>query len=207
MTGLSLACLAALINFTVVTLFSLHSNGIISIFPPWNQNTGMYSTIRVIELVIMALDSFAWTLPPLIFCITCMLLEKMFGSLHDEISKGSINSFTISYLRHEHLKLCEMVELANAMFSPLLFVIISLDIPLLCVNFYQLIKRSNDKEIVEILAYVYWCFCMSTLLVVIFIFGNRVNEKVNLCAVLQQCYLKPLIIIRILAMNFYIVSF
>ncbi|KAJ7331660.1 hypothetical protein OS493_019253 [Desmophyllum pertusum] len=58
----------------------------------------------------LSFNSFAWILPVLIFCVTCMLLEKMFESLQNEVSN---ESFTIAYLRQEHLKLCEKVELAN----------------------------------------------------------------------------------------------
>ena len=183
--GLSVACLAALVNSIVIGLFSVHFNGIISVFPPWNLHPATYVTVRVMELVVGALDSFALTLPPLIFCITCMLLEKMFCTLQDKVSQESIHSSTIANLRQKHLKVCEMVELANAVFSPLLFVIISLDIPLMCVNFYQLIKRSSEADIIESLGYVYWCICISTLLVVIFYFGNRVNEKVSLSSLLN----------------------
>ncbi|KAL9970421.1 hypothetical protein ACROYT_G022796 [Oculina patagonica] len=175
--GLAVACLAAVINSIVIILLSVRFNGVISIFPPWNQTQGMYVTVRVTEIAFGVLDSFAWTLPPLIFCVTCMLLEKMFATLQNKISNESIYPFTIAYLRQEHLKLCEIVELANAVFSLLLFVIISLDIPLMCVNFYQLIKRSNEADTIVVLCYVYWSFCISTLLVVIFIFGNRVNNK------------------------------
>ena len=83
-----------------------------------------------------------------------------------------------------------MVELANAVFSPLLFVIISLDIPLICVNFYQLIRRTSGRETIVILGYIYWSSCFITLLVVIFVFGNRVNEKVGFCALLLKCHFK-----------------
>lgn len=178
--GLAIACLAAVLNAIVIVLFSVRSSGIISVFPPWNRHPGMYLTVRVMVLVFGTLDSFAMTLPPLIFCITCILLEKMFCTLHNEVSQESDHSFTVASLRQEHLKLCEVVELANSVFSPLLFVIISLDIPLMCVNFYQLIKRSSEAETIEMLGYVYWNVCLSTLLVVIFTFGNRVNEKVSL---------------------------
>ena len=188
--GLVLACLAAVINTIVIGLFDALYNGIISILPPWNGQRVMYWTVRVIELVLAPLVSFAWTLSPLIFCITCMLLEKMFDTLQNKMANDWIQCFTIAYLRQEHLKLCEMVELANAVFSPLLFVIISLDIPLMCVNFYQLIRRTSGRETIVILGYMYWSSCFITLLVVIFVFGNRVNEKVGFYALLRKWYFK-----------------
>lgn len=132
-------------------------------------------------MVFGTFDSFAWILPALIFCVTCMLLEKTFETLGNKMSKESIHSFTIAHLRQEHLKLCEMVELANAVFSPLLFVIVSLDVPLMCINIHQLIKSvSSQKATIVIISYLYWSLCIATLLGVVFMFGSRVNEKVSL---------------------------
>ena len=178
--GLTLGCLAVLINTVVVTYFSVCYSGIISIFPPWYPNSDTYLAVRVMEVVFGTFDSFAWILPAMIICITSMLLEKTFETLQNKMSKESIPSFTIAHLRREHLKLCEMVELANAVFSPLLFVIVSLDIPLLCISFHQLIESaSSQKDTIVIISYLYWSLCIATLLGVVFMFGSRVNEKVK----------------------------
>ena len=178
--GLTLGCLATLINTVVVAYFSVCYNGMISKFPPWHPHSETYLAVRVIEMVFGTFDSFAWILPALIFCITCMLLEKTFETLGKKMSKESIHSFTIAHLRQEHLKLCEMVELANDVFSPLLFVIVSLDIPLMCINVHQLIKSvSSQKDTIVIISYLYWSLCIATLLGVVFMFGSRVNEKVS----------------------------
>ena len=179
--GLTWGCLAALINTVVVTYFSVCYKGMISRFPPWYPHSDTYLAVWVIEMVFGTFDSFAWILPALIFCITCMLLEKAFETLQNKMSKESIHSFTIAHLRREHLKLCEVVELANAVFSPLLLVIVSLDIPLLCINCHQLIKSiSNLEDTIVIISYLYWNLCVATLLGVVFMFGSRVNEKVSL---------------------------
>ena len=74
--SLSVACLAAVLNSIVLAFFIVHLTGMISMFPPWDRQPGLRLTVRVIEMVWGVLDSFAWTLPPVIFCITCMLLEK-----------------------------------------------------------------------------------------------------------------------------------
>ena len=179
--GLTLGCLAVLINTVVVTYFSVRYRGIISKFPPWYPHSETYLAVRVIEMVFGTFDSFAWILPPLIFCVTCMVLEKTFENLRNNVSKESIHSFTIAHLRHEHLKLCEMIELANDVFSPLLFVIVSLNVPLMCINFHQLIKStSSQKDTIVIISYLYWSLCIATLLGVVIVFGSRVNEKVIL---------------------------
>ena len=179
--GLSLGCFAALINTVVVTYYSVRYRGIISIFPPWFSHSETYLAVRVIEMVFGTFGSFAWILPAVIFCITCTLLEKTFETLGNKMSKESIHSFSIAHLRQEHMKLCEMVELANAVFSPLLFVIVSLDVPLMCINFHQLIKSaSSQKDTIVIISYLYWSLCIATLLGVVFMFGSRVNENVSL---------------------------
>ena len=65
-------------------------------------------------------------------------------------------------------------------FSPPLFVTVSLDIPLMCINFHQFIKStSNQDNTIEIISYLYWSLCIATLLGVVFMFGSRVNEKVK----------------------------
>ena len=178
--GLTLGCLATLINTVVVTYFSVCYRGMISRYPPWYPHSETYLAVRVTEMVFGTFDSFAWILPALIFCVTCMLLEKTFETLGNKMSKESIHSFTIAQLRQEHLKLCEMVELANAVFSPLLFVIVSLDVPLMCINIHQLIKSvSSQKATIVIISYLYWSLCIATLLGVVFMFGSRVNDKVS----------------------------
>ena len=179
--GLAWGCLAALTNTVVVSYFSVCYRGMISRFPPWYPPSVTHLAVRVIEMVFMIFGSFAWIIPALIFCITCMLLEKTFETLQNKMTEESIHSPTIAHLRREHLKLCEMVELANAVFSPLLFVIVSLDIPLLCINVHQLIQStSNHDDIIVIISYLYWSLCIAILLGVAFMFGSRVNEKVSL---------------------------
>ena len=173
--GLILACSAAAINSVVLYLMSVHFNGVISVFPPWNRHI----SVRVAELVVGTYCSFSWTLPVLIFCVICMLLEKMFSNLQNKISNGSIRTFTMSCLRQEHLKLCETVDLANAIFSRFLFVLFSLEVPLICINFFQLIKSSSETDRIIIVGYFYWSFGVSSLLIFTFLFGNRVNEKVS----------------------------
>ena len=173
--GLVLACSAATLNLVVIVMMSVYFGGTISVFSPWEK----YTFLRWVELIFGTYCSFSWCFPVLIFCVTCMLLETMFTSFQNQVSNRFIHSLSISYLRKEHLKLCHTVQLANAIFSPLLFIIVTLDVPLICVNFHQLIKSSADTDRITIVGYFYWTFCVSSLLIVVFLFGNRVNEKVN----------------------------
>ena len=173
--GLVLACSAATLNLVVIVMMSVYFGGTISVFSPWEK----YTFLRWVELIFGTYCSFSWCFPVLIFYVTCMLLETMFTSFQNQVSNRFIHSLSISYLRKEHLKLCHTAQLANAIFSPLLFIIVTLDVPLICVNFHQLIKSSADTDRITIVGYFYWTFCVSSLLIVVFLFGNRVNEKVN----------------------------
>lgn len=174
--GLIFASSAAVANTVIIGLFSMHFGGIISLFPPWKLFAHKF--VRVAEVVIPFFCSFAMVLPVLMFCITCMLLERMFSTLENKLSNESIHNFTISYLRKEHVKLCEVVDLASTVFSPLLCAIVSLDATLICINSYQLTRGDTDR--IAIIAFVYWTLFVIVLLLILFSFGNQVHEKVSL---------------------------
>ena len=171
---LTIAILVSFINSLVIGLLAFHYSGVISIFKPWNRHLA----IRIIEIFFGILNSFAWNFPVLVFCVTCLVLEKIFDSL-----KRKVPLLTIAQLRQEHLRLCELVELANRVFSLLMFVIISLDIPLICINVYQLIKStkswSKDTDVIVVISYLYWSVWTFCLIAVLCTFGNKVNKKVG----------------------------
>ena len=181
--GLSIACLVSVINSVVIVLFSIYYNGILAHFKPWNG----HAAVRVFEIALGIFDSFAWSLPVQLYCVTCLVLERMFEMLKKKVTSSldTAHSFTIVRLRQQHLKLCDVVELADKMLSPLLLVTITLDIPLICINVYQLIKISkkwsSDTDVILFIGYLYWSVCISCLLAVLCMFGIRVNEKVCFC--------------------------
>lgn len=172
--GLMIACAMSVINSVVIILVSIYFNGIVSVHKPWDHHLA----IRVIEILFGILNSFAWTLPLLLFCVTCLVLETKFETL-----KRKANSYTIAHLRQEYLKLCGVVDLANRVFSALMFVVFALDIPLICINVYQLIKRARKQsreegEVILLFGYLYWSACFSCFIAVLCMFGHRVNDKV-----------------------------
>ena len=173
--GLMFACAVSVLNSVVIVLVSIYFSGTVSVFKPWDHHLA----IRVIEILFGILNSFAWTLPVLLFCVTCLVLEMMFETL-----KRKANAFTIAHLRQEYLKLCGVVDLANKVFSTLVFVIVALDIPLICINIYQLINSARKKsreeaDMMSIVSYLYWSVCLLCLTAVLCIFGDRVNKKVG----------------------------
>ena len=192
--GLTIACTASVFNSVAIVFVSIYYNGIVSVFKPWDHHL----TIRVIEVIFGNFNSFAWSLPVLMFCITCLVLERMFEMLKKKVISSLVtaNSFTIARLRQEHLKLCEVVELADKVFSPLLFVIVALDIPLICTNVFQLTKTakmwSSETDVIFFISHFYWSVCTTIKIAVLCMFGHRVTEKVrfsfNLIYVLNRTF-------------------
>ena len=93
-------------------------------------------------------------------------------------------SVNIGSLRQEHRKLCETVALADKVFSPYLFVVMSLLIPLICFNFHQLFKYSKKDNTSYIITVLYRCMGQSGEVALILVFGIRVNEKVRVRSVI-----------------------
>ena len=181
--GLAIACAVAVINAVVITILSASKKGAVSSFKPWEGHLA----IRAMEMLFGVVNSFAWLLPLLVFCVTCLVLERMFEVLKKKDSASSNDPshiFTIGRLRQEHLKLCDVVELANKVFSLLMFVRVATDIPLICVNVYQLTKTmkklsSGETEVFAIISSLYWSVCLLSSVAVMCIFGSKVNEKVG----------------------------
>ncbi|KAL9970406.1 hypothetical protein ACROYT_G022777 [Oculina patagonica] len=115
-------------------------------------------------------------------CLYCaMLLVQIFENLEKKIRTDSPDVLTIEALRKEHHKLCETVALADKVFSPLIFVIVILDIPLLCINFHQLVKSplSGEGNVIYIVRVLYWGIAVTCQLAFILWSGVRVNEKIH----------------------------
>ena len=133
---LALVCLFAVFNTVSLTLLDLYRNSSIGRFRPWN---GLFP-YRLIYLIFCAFDAFAWALPFTLFYVSCKLLISLFENLETKITTGSPDVLRIESLRKEHSKLCETVALADKVFSPLMLATVGLDVPLICINFYQLVK-------------------------------------------------------------------
>ena len=174
-TLLAIACFA--VAFNSICLVALDFYGGISVarFQPWNG----FLAYRLLHLVFGVFNSFAWILPALLFCVVCTVLSGMFRNLQKKLSMQNSTSLNIEWLRQKQHKLCETVALADKVFSPYLFVVMSLHIPLICFNFYQLLKNSNGDNISYIINVLYWWMGLSGEVALILVFGIRVNEKVS----------------------------
>ena len=163
--------------FNLVALLLMDVYGLVSIarFRPWN---GLFH-YRFLHLLFGPFVSCSWSVPFVLFCASCELMEGMFDPLERKVSSESTSSLNIGWLRQEHQKLCEIVALADKVFSPFLLATIIFDVPLLCINFHQLLKSPRSKDTVFVLSLLYWCVSLTAKLAIIMKFGVRVNEKVS----------------------------
>ena len=179
--GLAFAGMVSLGNFAFILLWSFYLNGVLYNYKPWNGNMGVW----IIEVGVGIYTSFSWSLPFQLYYTTCLVLERMFETLKDKVTSSldTENPLTLTTLRQEYLRLCKVLKKADRVFSPFLFVTVSLDGPIICVNLYQLIKItknwSSDPNMISLFGYLFWTVCLSSILSLLCLFGNRVNEKVR----------------------------
>ena len=179
--GLAFAGMVSLGNFAFALLWSFYINGVLYKYKPWNGNMG----VRIIETGVGIYTSFAWSLPVQLYYTTCLVLERMFETLKDKVASSldTDHPFTLSSLRQEYLRLCKVLEMADKVFSPFLLVTVALDVPLICVNLYQVIKItknwSNEENTISFFAHMFWSVCLSSIVSLLCLFGGRVNEKVR----------------------------
>ncbi|XP_022785363.1 uncharacterized protein LOC111325757 [Stylophora pistillata] len=174
---LALTCFAALTNTTSIALLTFFEDNSIARFRPWNGRL----TMRLLHVLINFYNSFAWTLPIFLFGISCSLVSGMIDGFQKKVISQVHNFPDIGSLRKEHVKLCKTVSFADKVFSPYLFVILSLHIPLICFNFHQLLKSDNSRErdTIFFFTFLYWWMGLSSQIAVIFMFGIRVHEKIH----------------------------
>lgn len=179
--SLVFAGMVSLGNFAFSLLWSFHLNGVLYNYKPWNGNMGVW----IIEVGVGIYASFAWSLPVQLYYTACLVLERMFETLKDKVTSSldTEHPLTLTSLRQEYLRLCKVLEMADKVFSPFLLVTFALDVPLICVNLYQVIKVtknwSNDENTIWLIAYMFWSVCLSSIVSLLCLFGGRVNEEVR----------------------------
>ena len=175
---LAFVCVFCAFNTTCVALIDFYRHSSVARFCPWN---GLI-VYRIIHLVFAAFNIFSWILPFTLFYVSCEVLVLMFAKLEKKVSTEIGNGLNIGSLRQEHLKLCETVALADKVFSPLLLSAVALDVPLMCINFHQVVKSpsSSKEDITFVISVTYWSISIAAKLTFIMVCGIRVNEKVSL---------------------------
>ena len=179
--GLILAIFIFLLStLNLLAAFQLMPDLTIAFYKPWKDWYGL----RIFCLVSVIFSSIVWLLPTLFFCLTCLVLERQFDCFCKRVSLlDSSQPLDITALKEEHQKLCETVSLADKIFSPLLLEVVSVQIPLLCFNFYTTFNppvTSEESSIpVSIIGGAYWLLGSAAILSMITVFGSRENEKVR----------------------------
>lgn len=165
------------LNTLFLLLLDYYRDGSVIHFRPWN---GLLS-YRLIHIIFVAFGTFAWTLPFTLFHFSCQLLVGLFENLEKKISTENTTVPNIESMRQEHRKLCDTVAVADKVFSPLILVAVTLDVPLICINFYQLVKSpsSTKEDITFVVSILYWCIAVTVKLAFIMISGVKVNAKVR----------------------------
>ena len=175
--ALALACTFAFFNTVLLLMLDFYENVSVARFRPWNGLT----TFRFIQLTFSAFGALTWGLACTLLYVSCEFLVRIFDSLEKKISTRSPNVSDIRSLRLEHGKLCETVSLADKVFSPLILLTVILDVPLMCINFHQLVRSpfSSKESIIFIVNISYWCIGLTVKLAFVMWSGIKVNEKVS----------------------------
>ncbi|XP_078372674.1 uncharacterized protein LOC144656320 [Oculina patagonica] len=176
-TLLAFTCCAVIFNSFCLAALDFYGDTSIARFQPWN---GLL-VYRLIHLMFSAFNCFTWISPVVVFGVSCSLLSGMFENLQTKISTKNPSSLNIGSLREEHQKIYETVAFADKVFSPYLFVVMSLHIPLICFYFHQLVKSKSSSEdyVLYITTVCYWWMGTSAELALILVLGTRVNEKIH----------------------------
>ena len=165
-------------SFTVsaagcVSAHVLLGMSITSIFP-FNQWSGSW----IILLVFLVLGCGVWFLPLLFFFVTCIILEELFCELHQRMLSLRSVSIDLASLKKEYHKLCEVVELADKVLAPLLLGMISVYLPLICFNFYQVVNLPQEHVLMYLASSIMWLLTGASIFAIIMLFGSNVSEKV-----------------------------
>ena len=148
-------------------------------FEPFNQSP----VFAIVSIIFLLMAIGAWLLPILFFCITCLIIVELFDDLSERMSRQSLHSASmeLAALKTEHHKLCEVVELADGIFSPILLGMVSLYIPLICLNSYlavNLPRETGEHKYLFLANNFFWLIVSGCILTIIMLFGSKVSEKV-----------------------------
>lgn len=141
-------------------------------YEPWDAWAGFRISVLFFGIIGFSVG----VLPMVFFCVTSLLLESLFD---DFLNRMALETVDLSELRIKHNNLCEIVELADSILSPLLLVIVGLFMPFMCFCLYFIANLPEGHAMSFIVVDLYWILVSATVLAVVMVFGSRVNEKVN----------------------------
>lgn len=166
--------------YAVALAFNAISNELLELnvaggLSPWDQWFGSVIVTTVIDIISCGV----WLLQILFFCSTCLILEELFDDLHKRMPSLHSNTIALVTLKTEYHNLCNVVELADKIFAPLLFGMVSVYIPILCFTLYHVTFLPKERVVMTLSNYVFWLLAGSVILAIILYFGSKLNEKVR----------------------------
>ncbi|XP_041463739.1 uncharacterized protein LOC121414740 [Lytechinus variegatus] len=120
--------------------------------------------------------------PIALYSLICYNISSQFENLSEEFDK-SLNSprrfdkKTLNCFRRRHAVICHTVEVADDVFSPLLGVIYSTNIPLIIFLLYQLFYLADDGFYISLTSF--WLLSCFTNVSLLSYFSVRVHEKAH----------------------------
>lgn len=139
-------------------------------YKPWYAWYGF----RITAVASIIIGCGIWVLPLIFFCLSCLIMEALFDDLYTQMP---VMEFT--ELKKRLKKLCEVVELADRMFSPIFFVTVGLYITIMCFNFYHIVNLPQENRFTFLSVTLFWVLVTAALLAIIMVFGSTINEKVR----------------------------
>ena len=142
---------------------------------PWSQWVGF----EIVSVVFLIVGCGAWLLPVLFYFITCWILEALFEDLHQRISPLHPITLDLIAFKMEHQKLCEVVSFAEKMLRLPVFEMVSVYLPLICFNFYQVVNLPPGDKYISLISTLFFLLFAACSLAIIIVFGSKVNEQVK----------------------------
>ena len=173
--GLILSCFLLIMAAATIALAVILLKLNIGALEPWT----IWFGFSVLSPLFLIIGVGAWLLPIIFFCITSLLLEKLFDDFLKRMSLFNSTLNDLDSLKREYHNLCEVVNLADKVLAPLLLVFISVYIPLLCFNFYTVVNLRENNSLLFLLGNLSWLVIVAVVLGLILFFGGKVNEKVK----------------------------
>ena len=146
---------------------------------PWNDWNGYSITILYSFTLVLVYAVLLFPIP--LYCMTCLILERLFDDFYQRTTR-KIGALDIWALKEELHRLCDVVEHASKVFSPLLFVTLSLQIPFICFTFFVAVQlnpsqESSGSEYLTLGCVILIMQSAGNIAIFLF-FGARVNGKV-----------------------------
>nr|AJP16415.1 gustatory receptor-like 1 [Nematostella vectensis] len=127
-------------------------------------------------------QSIAWIIPTGFYITTCLLLAARFSNVTNKARCAIDNDgyVDISFIRRDHLRLCQAVHALDAILSPIALISYGCNIPLVCIFLDMIIGMlSNKEEAFTIVLATFWCIMNISNTVLCSLAGAHLNSAAH----------------------------